>query len=174
MIQKFYHWTLSQFNNFDEKFLWNNIWDLLSFLGFHFTPSFRMAENLFAYSYEVWKQWTVLEIEYDVINKITITETELVKDIIKFWYQELLITKYMYNKLIKLPYIWNWWDNIVSCLYKYGKLNKIDIKQLTKKYKKVLLKLWIDTIEYRNDVEWGDEERYDYILLNTKLIYVIQ
>jgi len=182
MKQILYHWTLYDFNFFNEKYLWWNIQDLLSFLWFHFTKDISVAKNLFAFDTTwQWRKWKIIKIiiEENETNSIEYLEKDLILEILEFWLIKNLVTKQYYNKLSKLPY-WDsfWWNSIVKSLYNNWKReqspNFINKKELASLFKQYLLSNWIEIIKYKNEIEWSEDNRFDYIILDPKMINIIE
>lgn len=175
-ILKLYHWTINEFSNFDNKYLWNYNKDLLSYIWFHFTNDRHLADSLFSYNSKENKLWYVLDIEYECINNYwTFNEHDLVINILEFAYKyNLWITKQFLSKSKKLPYIWNQWKNLISLLYNsWKRKNGINLKLIWDTFRQYLLNNNYNYIIYKNQLEWAADNRYDYILLDTNKIKII-
>lgn len=180
MHKTLYHWSLNNFEYFNSSFLWTNINDLLSNIGFHFTDDYKLAMNLFWYDTNGSRQWYLYHI--DIIednNYIEYTESELIKNILKFGVDTKLINKSYYNSIINLPYWDNYWnDSIIKKLYNNWKRttskNFINKKELANRFKENLLNKWIHIIKYKNEIEWSSDNRFDYIILKDSDINIIK
>ena len=168
VIKDLYHGSGEIFNKFLSKSLGEDE-HLLSYLGFHFTPNFKLAERLFTKL----PDFVVYTVEIKVKNTLKIIETKLVLDMLQYAYDNKLINQDIDIIAIKkLPYFNKHLNNdLLNWLYKNPE--KINKKKLSLEYKKYLISQGYDSIEYLNEVEWSDEKRYDWIVFNTNQIKII-
>jgi len=175
-----YHGSLSNFEKFDVSFLWKNISDLLSNLWFHFTEDKNLAERLFSVDYNnIDTIGYLYTVEVDVFWEIEVRESELVLDMLSFGVENWLVTKTFFNRIKNLHYWDSFWHNsIIHKLYNNWKRktspNYIDKQNLALHYRDYLIKQGINVIKYKNEIEWSEDNRYDYIILNTKDIKIIK
>lgn len=159
---KVYHGSKKEFFEFKKELLGKNTGDLLSYFGFHFTEDKNMAQSLFAS-----KEGNLLECYLTIRNPYVITESELVKEALLFAQKSGMIDENKVNlrKLFKLPYYSHQGNSIASHLindaWKDSPL--INYKEVTNSYLEELKKRGFDGIQYKNEIEWAFNERYDWI-----------
>ena len=166
-ITPLYHGSGLKFEKFEPKFGDHN--HILDYLGFHFTPDKEMAERLFCKP----PNFVLYTVELSVNKTLKISESQLVKDILTWGYENNIYDteKVDLKRLLKLPYdtdsicitssLWSDNDRII---------NK---KVLSFKYKEYLINQGYDSIEYLNEIEWKDKNRYDWIVFDSNQIKII-
>ena len=171
-IGPLYHGSDSVFNEFSSEKLGDDN-HLLSYLGCHFTPNFDMAQRLFARK----PNPTVYTVEITVVNPLKITENRLVRNMIKWGYDN----DYFDKKKIDMSFVENslydspnggdlntalWCDN--------GPNQIINKRKLSLGYKNnFLIPQGYDSIEYLNEIEWVRDKRYDWIVFNNNRVKII-
>ncbi len=154
---------------FDKSKLGVNKPDFLSNLGFHFTPDKKMADNLFAYDYGGKGQGQTIEAVLNIKKPLKITETDLVKDIIRYGKEKGTIPKPTADELLKRPLWGKTTDikDITHYIYRVSKQSpekaRFNIKQVAQDYLENLKKQGYDGIQYKNEIEWAADNRYDFI-----------
>ncbi|HEY9084060.1 MAG TPA: N-6 DNA methylase [Vicingaceae bacterium] len=180
-ITPVYHGTCIPFNQFDKQFLGLKSGDIPSHLGYHFTPSKKLAATLFANDpfEDSYEHCRYIEATLKVNKTLKTTEETLVKTILKWGIENDIIQerKAELLNLLKLPYQTDKKDekNLVDTLNSdqwnpYGH-PLINYKALSTAYlNKVLKPQGFDSIWYQNGIEWAHENRYDWIVFDEKQI----
>ncbi len=156
--------TNRQIEAFRRKWLGTNSKDLLSYIGFHFTPSFEMAERVMSGN-----NGSVTKAYLHIKNPLVITESQLVKDMLAYGYKKGFVDTRKVNleKLYALPYFSSFGASIANELAieanrSSGKV-LVEFKKLSESYLSHLMSKGYDGIKYLNEIEWHWEKRYDFI-----------
>lgn len=162
-----YHGTSSNFKSFNKKKLGLKDLNIMSLLGFHFTPDYNMADRLFRKS----EKDKVLACYLSIKNPYVCKESDAVKDALKLAYDKGIIDskKVDIDKLLDMEYFNND-DGALSNLLAIqshhqlmGWNNLIDMKAIGENYLKYLKSKGYDGVKYLNEIEWAQDKRYDWI-----------
>lgn len=180
-VSPLYHGTCLPFERFDKQFLGLKTGDIPSHLGYHFTPNKKLAASIFANDphNDSYEHCRYIEVGIKVNKTLKTTEETLVKGILHWGIQEGIITERKDElwELMQLPYVAN--ERKERSLT--GTLNSdewynnghpvIDYEALATRYlNEVLIPQGFDSIYYRNDIEWPEENRYDWIVFDESQI----
>lgn len=170
-IGPLYHGSDTLFDKFEFRKLGKDNHPL-SYLGYHFTPDINLAIGHFAKS----PDFAVYEVEINVKSPLIEKESELVKAIIEFGYDNGFID-YNPRYVLSLPYFSVGDNSIMDSLIE-GELSEIPLKKIVSAYKKYLINEGYDSIQYLNEVEvydsdYGVNPRYDWIVFNSNQIKII-
>ena len=167
-----YHGSEENFNIFDREKLGAKSMDIMSYLGFHFTPNKEMAERLF-----VRADADIMPVYLNIKNPYTTKESEIVKEALLFAKKNNKIpSKVNLDKILKMPYFSQDGKSIINILSDdaskvyYDETPLIDYKDITMDYLEYLKDQGFDGIKYINEIEWADENRYDYIAFEPEQI----
>ncbi len=167
-----YHGSENSFDTFDRERLGTKSFDIMSYLGFHFTPNKEMAERLF-----VKADTNVMPVYLKIENPYVTSESNIVKETLLFAQKNGKIpSNVKLNKILQMPYFSQQEKSIVTVLSDdaskiyYGETPFIDYKDITNDYLNYLKEQGYDGIKYINEIEWADEKRYDYIVFNPEQI----
>lgn len=167
-----YHGSEENFNIFDREKLGAKSMDIMSYLGFHFTPNKEMAERLF-----VRADADIMPVYLNIQNPYTTKESEIVKEALLFAKKNNKIpSKVNLDKILKMPYFSQDGKSIINILSDdaskvyYDETPLIDYKGITMDYLEHLKDQGFDGIKYINEIEWADENRYDYIAFEPEQI----
>ena len=158
-----YHGTDHKIKSFNRAKIGKKELNIMSLLGFHFTPDYNMARTLFT------KTGNVLECYLSIKNPYIAKESEIVKDCLRLAKKNGKISeKVKLNKLLNMEY----WDNdggLVNQLYldahkaEIGGTPLINYQEIAKDYLKYLKSQGYDGVKYLNEIEWAQDNRYDWI-----------
>jgi len=167
-----YHGSEENFNIFDREKLGAKSMDIMSYLGFHFTPNKEMAERLL-----VRADADIMPVYLNIQNPYTTKESEIVKEALLFAKKNNKIpSKVNLDKILKMPYFSQDGKSIINILSDdaskvyYDETPLIDYKDITMDYLEYLKDQGFDGIKYINEIEWADENRYDYIAFEPEQI----
>jgi hypothetical protein len=167
-----YHGSENSFDTFDREKLGTKSFDIMSYLGFHFTPNKEMAERLF-----VKADTNVMPVYLKIENPYVTSESNIVKEALLFAQKNGKVpSNVKLNKILQMPYFSQQKKSIVTVLSDdasriyYGETPFIDYKDITNDYLNYLKEQGYDGIKYINEIEWADEKRYDYIVFNPEQI----
>ncbi len=167
-----YHGSENSFDTFDRERLGTKSFDIMSYLGFHFTPNKEMAERLF-----VKADTNVMPVYLKIENPYVTSESNIVKEALLFAQKNGKIpSNVKLNKILQMPYFSQQEKSIITVLSDdaskiyYGETPFIDYKDITNDYLNYLKEQGYDGIKYINEIEWADEKRYDYIVFNPEQI----
>lgn len=167
-----YHGSEENFNIFDREKLGAKSMDIMSYLGFHFTPNKEMAERLF-----VRADADIMPVYLNIQNPYITKESEIVKEALLFAKKNNKIpSKVNLDKILKMPYFSQDGKSIINILSDdaskvyYDETPLIDYKDITMDYLEYLKDQGFDGIKYINEIEWADENRYDYIAFEPEQI----
>lgn len=164
---KVYHGTTSKFKSFNKKKLGNKDNNIMSFLGFHFTPDYNMADRLFRKS----ANDEILECYLSIKNPFVCKESDAVKEALKLGYEKgyIDIESNNFDKLLNMEYFNNQDGGLANILAidgyhaQRGWEHQFDLKAIGLNYLKYLKSQGYDGIKYLNEIEWAQDERYDWI-----------
>ena len=167
-----YHGTEENFDTFDRDKLGSKSMDIMSYLGFHFTPNKEMAERLF-----VRANADIMPVYLNIQNPYIAKESELVKEALLYAKANNKIpSKVNLDKILKMPYFSQDGKSIINVLSDdaskiyYDETPLIDYKDITMDYLNHLKEQGFDGIKYINEIEWADENRFDYIAFEPEQI----
>lgn len=167
-IKPLYHGSRYSFTNFKLTSIGKDKHPL-SYLGHHFTFDKSIAKK-FAKK----PDYVIYEVELFINKTLKITESELVKRIVDMGYDYGYIDIYDKEYIFSLPYTSDSFgvDSFTTELYD-NILDHIPFKKISYEYKKYLISQGYDSIEYLNEIETGNYERYDWIVFNMNQIKII-
>lgn len=167
-----YHGSEENFDTFDRSKLGSKSMDIMSYLGFHFTPNKEMAERLF-----VKANTDIMPVYLNIKNPYIAKESDLVKEALLFAKKNNKIPSSVnLEKIFKMPYFSQDGKSIINVLSDdaskiyYDETPLIDYKDITMDYLNHLKEQGYDGIKYINQIEWADENRYDYIAFKPEQI----
>jgi len=171
-IGPLYHGSGSIFKKFSDEELGGNSKDphILNYLGFHFTPDFKMAERLFASA----PNFVVYNVEITINKTLKIIEGDLVREMLKWGAENNYFDTKKVNleQLLNLRYDSETGQSINTCLWT-DRNRLIDKKKLALGYKQHLIELGYDSIKYLNEIEWKMDKRYDWIVFKNNQVKII-
>ncbi|MBL4575133.1 MAG: hypothetical protein JKY51_03420 [Opitutaceae bacterium] len=183
-VSPLYHGTCIPFKRFEKQFLGSITGDIPSQFGYHFTPSKELSEQLFANEpyKDSYEDCRVFIVGIKVKKTLRTTESTLVKKVLRWGVEQKIITERPEEllKTLELPYynVERDQEPSISNVLGSGKwLNKgkliINYEVLTIRYlNEVLRPVGIDSIQYMNEIEWPQEQRYDWIVFDvSQIIY---
>jgi hypothetical protein len=182
-ISPLYHGTCLPFERFDKQFLGLKTGDIPSHLGYHFTPNKNLAASIFANDphNDSYEHCRFIEVGIKVNKTLKTTESALVKGILHWGIMEGIITdrKDELWELLQLPYMADERkeQSLVSMLNSDEWLDNgnpvINYEALGIRYLNEILKeQGFDSIQYKNEIEWPEENRYDWIVFDeSQIIY---
>ena len=164
---KVYHGTSSKFKSFNKKKLGNKDNNIMSFLGFHFTPDYNMADRLFRKSVND----EILECYLSIKNPFVCKESDAVKEALKLGYEKgyIDIGSNNFGKLLNMEYFNNQDGGLANILAidgyhaQKGWEHQFDLKAIGLNYLKYLKSQGYDGVKYLNEIEWAQDNRYDWI-----------
>ncbi len=183
-VSPLYHGTCIPFKRFEKQFIGTVTGDIPSQFGYHFTPSKELSEQLFANEpyKDSYEDCRVYNVGIKVKKTLRTTESTLVKKVLRWGVEQNIITERPEEllKVLQLPY----YDpkgssqaTIFNTLNSEKWENKgkriINYEILTIRYlNEVLRPMGIDSIHYMNEIEWSNEQRYDWIVFDvSQIIY---
>jgi len=169
-IYPLYHGSGTLFDNFSPKTLGEDQ-HILSYLGYHFTPDYELADRLFTKP----PNYVVYTIELKINKTLKIIEGDLVRDMLIWGSNNNFFdsSKVDVTRLTKMKYYSSGDDGTISTCLWVDKNRIINKKKLALGYKKHLIKEGYDSIQYLNEIEWASDKRYDWIVFNSKQIKII-
>jgi len=175
IVGPLFHGSLeTELTSFNLGHLGTHKRDLLSGLGFHFTPDRRMAETLFAMDFRTGRYGRVYEACLSVKNPLVIDETQLVAKMLDFAVGTGHLSPARARTLKKLPYMFMVGANPgryqVAEIWKLAHQKKIDPLTIASAFRTQLRASGFDAIQYINQVEWAGDGRKDWIALDPRQI----
>ena len=172
VIGPLYHGSGSIFKKFSDEELGGNSKDphILNYLGFHFTPDFKMADRLFASP----PNFVVYTVEITINKTLKIIEGNLIREMLKWGGENDYFDTKKVNleQLLNLRYDSDTGQSINTCLWT-DRNNLINKKKLALGYKQYLISEGYDSIKYLNEIEWKIDKRYDWIVFKNNQVKII-
>lgn len=167
-IGPLFHGSKHKFDIFDFEKLGKD-GHLLSFLGVHFSEDEIVAESFMGSP-----DFMVYDVELKIKKTLTITESDLVKDMIKFGVNKNIInpSEFLegYPYVLTLPY----YDGDLTLSHQLQFLPYEQVKKTSLLYKDYLIKQGYDSIKYKNEIEMPEIERWDWIVFYKEQIKVLE
>lgn len=167
-----YHGSRRIFDKFSQH---GNDGHILSFLGFHFTPDKKTAEKFARKPEKI-----VYVVELTVSKTLRITESDLIRNILKWGLENGYVEQSAYNLVINRPYFSASQSSIMDAFdapfYSKGLgLRNGGFKEFGTKYKEYLISKGFDSIEYLNEIEFDTTpNRWDYIVFSPDQIKIVE
>ena len=161
-VKPLFHGSGFNFKKFNFDLIGKD-YHILSFLGIHFTENDEVAEQFLKPP-----DYKLYEIELKYNKCLEIKEGDLVKDMLKFGFENKYISdKYQFS--LDLTY---YSENIGDINSKY--IPKDQTQKTALEYKKKLKKKGYDSIKYINEIEKPEINRWDWIAFEPEQLNIIK
>lgn len=175
---KVYHGTSASFTTFNKRKLGKEDLNIMSFLGFHFTPDKEMADRLFRKS----ANDKILECYLSIKNPYVAKESDMVKEALELGFEKgyIDLSSEKFKKIMALEYFNNTDGGLSNVLAMDGHYalkgweHSFDLKAIGVNYLKYLKSQGYDGVKYLNEIEWASDERYDWIAFEPKQIKAVE
>lgn len=165
-----YHGSSSNFTGFDSEQAGANNPDIMSMFGMHFSRDKRMCETLFCKD-----KGYLYTAEVDTKRTWRTDECEVAHTVLKYAANAgLLPLRMNLEYLLSLPYFSYHSQSLSNEMFLYNHNKQINIPQWVQTFvSEHLVPQGIDSIEYRNEIEWAKDNRYDFVFLNNDNITIV-